>query len=97
MRILPEGWSDFVSTVAPAWQADGRPIYGAFFWLDGADYGLEPGAVYGMGGAGGQMTTIVPSKQMVVVRLGHYAGAPVWRDVVSSGMKLLMEAVPVVH
>ena len=97
LRILPEGWSDFVSTVAPAWQADGRPIYGAFFWLDGADYGLEPGAVYGMGGAGGQMTTIVPSKQMVVVRLGHYAGAPVWRDVVSSGMKLLMEAVPVVH
>jgi len=93
-RILPEGWSDFISTVAPAWQADGRPIYGAFFWLDGADYDLEPGAAYSMRGAGGQMTVIVPSKHMVVVRLGHYAGAPVWRDVVSSGMELLMEAVP---
>lgn len=93
-RILPEGWSDFVSTVAPAWEADGRPIYGAFFWLSGADYGLDPGDVYGMGGAGGQMTIIVPSKRMVVVRLGHYAGADVWREARPKGLALLMEAVP---
>jgi CubicO group peptidase (beta-lactamase class C family) len=93
-RILPQGYADFVSTVAPAWEADGRPIYGAFFWLDGADYGLEPGDVYSMRGAGGQMTVIVPSKKLVVVRLGHYAGAPVWRDAEPQGMHLLMEAVP---
>src|SRR5437868_14079533 len=30
-RILPEGYVHFVSTVAPAWVADKRPIYGAFF------------------------------------------------------------------
>ena len=47
-----------------------------------------------MGGAGGQMTLIVPSKQLVVVRLGHYAGSPVWRDARPKGMNLLMEAVP---
>jgi CubicO group peptidase (beta-lactamase class C family) len=93
-RVLPEGWAEFVSTVAPAWEADQRPIYGGFFWLSGAEYGLEPGAVYGMGGAGGQMTLIVPSKQLVVVRLGHYAGSPVWRDARPKGMNLLMEAVP---
>jgi CubicO group peptidase (beta-lactamase class C family) len=93
-RILPEGFVDFVSTVAPAWEADGRPVYGGFFWLSGADYGLEPGEVFGMGGAGGQMTIIVPSKDMVVVRLGHYAGAPVWREARPKGMQLLMEAVP---
>jgi CubicO group peptidase (beta-lactamase class C family) len=93
-RILPEGWSEFVSTVAPAWAADGRPIYGAFFWLSGADYGLEPGAVYGMAGAGGQMTVIVPAKKLVVARLGHYAGAPAWREARPKGMQLLMEAVP---
>ena len=31
-RILPEGWSTFVSTPAPAWR---RPEYGGFFWLNG--------------------------------------------------------------
>ena len=93
-RILPEGWSAFVSTVAPAWEADGRPVYGAFFWLSGAEYGLEPGGVYGMGGAGGQMTLIIPAKQMVVARLGHYAGASVWSNARREGMNLLMEAVP---
>jgi len=93
-RILPEGYADFVSTLAPAWVADGRPIYGAFFWLMGADFGLEPGDVYAMRGAGGQITVIVPSKGLVMARLGHYAGAPVWGDALDEGMNLLMEAVP---
>ena len=92
-RILPEGWVTFVSTVAPAWEADGRPIYGAFFWLSGTDYGLAPGAVFGMRGAGGQLVDIVPSKRLVVVRLGHYAGAPVWAEAGRAGMDLLMDAV----
>jgi CubicO group peptidase (beta-lactamase class C family) len=30
-RILPAGYAKFVSTPAPAWVADKRPIYGAFF------------------------------------------------------------------
>ena len=34
-RILPEGFVKFVSTLAPAWEADKRPIYGGFFWLNG--------------------------------------------------------------
>ena len=93
-RIFAEGFAEFVSTVAPAWEADGRPNYGGFFWLRGADFGLPPSAVYAMGGAGGQMTLIVPSKEMVIVRLGHYKGAPVFGEVRSKGSKLLMEAVP---
>jgi CubicO group peptidase (beta-lactamase class C family) len=93
-RVLPEGWTEFVSTLAPAWVADGRPIYGAFFWLSGEAYGLEPGAVYGMAGAGGQVVDIVPSKDMVVVRLGHYAGSGIWGGARREGMNLLMEAVP---
>ena len=93
-RVLPEGYADFVSTVAPAWAADGRPIYGAFFWLSGADYGLDPGDVFGMRGAGGQVVDIVPSKGLVIARLGHYAGAPVWGEVRREGMSLLMQAVP---
>ena len=34
-RILPEGFTSFVSTLAPAWRNDGRPIYGGFFWING--------------------------------------------------------------
>ena len=93
-RVLPEGFAEFVRTVAPAWEADGRPIYGGFFWLTGANYGLEPGAVYGMRGAGGQVVDIVPSKGLVLARLGHYAGSPVWVEAYPEGMRLLLDAVP---
>ncbi len=93
-RILPEGFADFVSTVAPAWEADGRPIYGAFFWLQGPTYGLPREDMYGMGGAGGQMTVMVPSREMVVVRLGHYKGSPIWGEARPKGIQLLLEAVP---
>ena len=34
-RILPEGFVKFVSTLAPAWVADHRPVYGGFFWING--------------------------------------------------------------
>ena len=93
-RVLPEGYADFVSAIAPAWAADGRPVYGGVFWLMGADHGLAPGGVYSMRGAGGQIVSIVPSKGLVMARLGHYAGASVWGDALDKGMKLLMEAVP---
>ncbi len=94
-RILPEGFAEFVSTLAPAWVADGRPIYGGFFWLDGARYGMQPSDMYSMRGAGGQMTLIIPSRQMVVVRLGHYKGAPAWREAEPVGLQLLLDAVSV--
>jgi hypothetical protein len=53
-RILPEGFVKFVSTLAPAWEADGRPIYGGFFWLNGNDEFPVPREAYFMAGAGGQ-------------------------------------------
>ncbi|HEY6146281.1 MAG TPA: serine hydrolase [Thermoanaerobaculia bacterium] len=93
-RILPEGWSKFVSTLAPAWEADKRPIYGAFFWLNG-DGGLPvPKEAYSMQGAGGQWTIIVPSHDLVVVRLGHYKGAQAGGVSLRKALALLMEAVP---
>ena len=93
-RILPEGYADFVSTLAPAWAADGRPVYGAFFWLDGAGYDMPASAMFSMRGAGGQMTMIIPSRNMVVVRLGHYKGASVWGNIEAKAMRLLLDAVP---
>ena len=34
-RLLPENYNDFVSTLAPAWVADERLVYGGFFWING--------------------------------------------------------------
>ena len=47
-RILPEGYAKFVSTLAPAWEADKRPIYGGFFWIngDGTLPGDQGGVLY---------------------------------------------------
>ena len=93
-RILPEGWAKFVSTLAPAWKADGRPIYGGFFWINGDSTFNAPRDAYYMSGAGGQTTLIIPSHDLVVVRIGAYRGeVPGERDF-NRALTLLMQAVP---
>ena len=69
-RILPEGYVKFVSTLAPAWVADGRPVYGGFFWINGDGAFPVPTEAYYMAGAGGQTVLIIPSHDLVVVRIG---------------------------
>jgi len=93
-RILPEGYAEFVSTVAPAWEADGRPIYGGFFWINGTGSFPVPRDAYYMSGAGGQTTLIVPSHDLVVVRQGHYRGARSGGRALRNALALLMEAIP---
>lgn len=93
-RILPEGFVDFVSSVAPAWKADGRPIYGGFFWINGTEAFPIPKKAYFMAGAGGQMTFIIPSHDLVVVKLSHYKGAEPGRIALRKAFEILMEAVP---
>ncbi len=93
-RILPEGFARFVRTLAPAWEADGRPIYGGFFWLNGnGDYPVPKEASY-MAGAGGQYTMIIPSHDLVVVRLGHFKGSAPGEKSLKRALALLMEAIP---
>ena len=93
-RILPEGFVDFVSSVAPAWEADGRPIYGGFFWLNTKDAYPLPKDAYYMAGAGNQKAFIIPSHDLVVVRLGHYKGSGPGEQGLQNALRLLMEAVP---
>jgi CubicO group peptidase (beta-lactamase class C family) len=93
-RILPEGYTKFVSTLAPAWESDGRPIYGAFFWINGDGRFPVPKQAYYMSGAGGQWTLIIPSRDLVVVRLGHYRGAALGESSFSVALALLMQAMP---
>ena len=93
-RLLPEGFVKFVSTLAPAWEADRLPIYGGFFWLNGAGQLPVPRDAYYMSGAGGQTTLIVPSHDLVVVRMGHYRGDAYGAAAFRRALALLMEAVP---
>ena len=93
-RILPEGFVRFVSTLAPAWKADGRPIYGGFFWLNGDRSFPVPEEAYYMAGAGGQTVLIVPSHDLVVVRLGHFRGASAGEDSMNRALSELMSLVP---
>ena len=94
-RILPEGYVEYVSTLAPAWVADGRPIYGGgFFWINGTDAYPIPKDAYYMAGAGNQKTIIIPSHDLVVVRLGHYKGGGPGNEGLKNALAILMEAVP---
>jgi CubicO group peptidase (beta-lactamase class C family) len=93
-RILPEGYARFVSTLAPAWKEDGRPVYGGFFWINGDSSMPVPRDAYYMAGAGGQTTLIIPSHHLVVVRLGHYKGAAKGEEAFARALELLMQAIP---
>ncbi|MFW6199592.1 MAG: serine hydrolase domain-containing protein [Gemmatimonadota bacterium] len=94
-RILPEGWVEYASTLAPAWVADGRLQYGgSFFWVNGDGGWPLPESAYGMRGAGGQSTTIIPSHDLVVVRLGKYRGAGEGGRALNRAFEMLVEAVP---
>jgi CubicO group peptidase (beta-lactamase class C family) len=93
-RLLPEGYAKFVSTLAPAWIEDGRPIYGGFFWINGDNKRPIPKDAYMMLGAGGQSTTIIPSHNLVIVRLGHYKGSEAGDEALLKSYSLLMEAIP---
>jgi len=93
-RMLPEGYATFVSTVAPAWAADGRPVYGGFFWINGDRRFPVPPEAYFMAGAGGQFTVIVPSHDLVVARLGHFSGVAHATESLGAALALLLRAVP---
>jgi CubicO group peptidase (beta-lactamase class C family) len=92
-RILPEGFVKFVRTLAPAWKAEGKPIYGGFFWLNGDKRFAIPEDAYSMMGAGGQFTIVIPAYEMVVVRMGYYKGAAVGEKSLNRALELLMETV----
>ncbi len=68
-RILPEGWVDY--TVTPAKASNG--VYGSYFWLNASGEKMPdaPKDTYFCQGHDGQWIIMVPSKDLVVVRLGY--------------------------
>jgi CubicO group peptidase (beta-lactamase class C family) len=90
-RLLPEGWAKFVSTPAPAWK---KPVYGGLFWVNGAGVWNLPKTAYFADGAGGQKTFIIPSHNLVVVRMGHFRGDRAGMKALNAALAELIAAVP---
>ena len=76
-RILPEGWVDFARSKTPADDCD---VYGAGFWITPATGSGKPMRaltpkgprdLFAAQGHEGQLIVMVPSKDLIVVRLGH--------------------------
>lgn len=71
-RMLPEGWVKYTRTPVPATEtAPGRNVktYGAQFWLFN-DHPRVPTDTFTAAGHQGQYSTIVPSRDVVVTRMG---------------------------
>ncbi len=89
-RLLPEGFAKFVSAPAPAWR---RPEYGGQFWVNGVGNWNLPRDAYFMSGAGGQHTFVVPSHDLVVVRMGHQRGAPVGSKLLNQSLAAIVSTI----
>ncbi|TWT60684.1 serine hydrolase domain-containing protein [Rubinisphaera italica] len=71
-RILPEGWTNFVATPAPA---DDKKNYGGMFWLNlPPRMDRVPKDAYWAAGFMGQVTMVIPSHDLVIVRMGPSSG-----------------------
>jgi CubicO group peptidase (beta-lactamase class C family) len=84
-RILPEGWVDYARTKTRAENCD---IYGAGWWVTPATGqgkplpALTPNGprdLFAAEGQEGQVIVLVPSKDLIVVRLGHLDDRIGWR------------------
>lgn len=90
-RLLPEGYVKFVSSPAPGWE---EPIYGGQFWLNTQGiYASLPTDAFAMRGGGGQNTIIVPSLELVIVRLGHSKGSDYVTESLNQALEVVVQAV----
>jgi CubicO group peptidase (beta-lactamase class C family) len=90
-RLLPEGFVEFISTPAPAWRDS---TYGGMVWVNARGVWNLPRDAFAFRGAGGQDTYVVPSRDLVVVRMGHFPGSRVGGEDLGRALALLMEAIP---
>jgi CubicO group peptidase (beta-lactamase class C family) len=83
-RVVPAGWVDFGRTPGPAQNTD---TYGAGWWLTPTQGPGVPTSLitdnamadaFSAQGYEGQIIVVVPSKDLVMVRLGRFDGPESW-------------------
>lgn len=84
-RLLPKDWIAYTREVAPA----SGGVYGAQFWtnVDGAELPDAPHDMYSCNGFEGQRVFIIPSHDLVIVRMGlnsHVDFNSLIRDIVGA-------------
>ncbi len=89
-RLLPEGWVDFVSRPAPAWE---HGEYGGQFWVNRLGKMGLPTDTFSAMGVDGQKCHIVPSHGLVIIRLGHRTGGLTYEHNHARANQLVIEAV----
>jgi CubicO group peptidase (beta-lactamase class C family) len=99
-RILPAGWVDFARTRGPA---PNGGTYGAGFWITppagdpARPHALTPDGpsdLFDAQGHEGQLAVIVPSKDLVVVRLGRFDDTSRAWQALGRWVQLLVAAFP---
>ncbi len=90
-RLLPEGFVKFASTPAPGWRT---PTYGGMVWVNGDGAWSLPRDAFAFKGAGEQDVFVVPSHDLVIVRMGHYPGSSAGARDLRRAHTLLMEVIP---
>jgi CubicO group peptidase (beta-lactamase class C family) len=91
-RLLPAGWTKFVSSPAPAWLDS---AYGGMVWVNArGQWPALPRDAFAFRGAGGQETYVIPSRRLVVVRMGHFPGARAGAADLQRALAVLMDAIP---
>ena len=64
------------------------------FWVNGDGARPVPKSAYFANGAGGQRTIIIPTHDLVVVRMGHHKGDRAGMKTLDLALAELMAAVP---
>jgi len=92
-QVLPEGWVDYTRTQGPA---ENSGSYGAHFWLNLAPVEDQPprllpggpASAFAAVGNGGQYVLIVPTRDLVLVRLGEQ-GFEKWHELTRNLAKVV--------
>jgi CubicO group peptidase (beta-lactamase class C family) len=96
-RIVPEGWVQYMRTLTPQ---STRHDFGAHLWTkvpppfnSASQPPLQlPAEIFHAVGHEGQFVSVIPSRQLVVVRLGLSRGEQVWDH--DAFLSMLLAAVP---